>query len=103
MSLDIIFLITNKTIFLAVWCGSGQEHKETDQGTLIQMTGREGRPGFDTSGTSVIMTNEKSKSKYEELTNSVENCESRLLSELVKTVSLELSQKLVTNSSQAIQ
>lgn len=35
-------------------------HEEIDVGTLLQMIGRAGRPGFDTCGTAVIMTDTKS-------------------------------------------
>ncbi len=36
------------------WRGSGIGYQEIDTGTLLQMIGRAGRPGFDTSGTAVV-------------------------------------------------
>ena len=45
--------------------GAGTGHQEIDTGALLQMMGRAGRPGFDKSGTAVIMTDSMSKTRYE--------------------------------------
>ena len=42
-------------------------HQDIDAGTLLQMMGRAGRPGFDKSGTAVIMTDSLSKRRYENI------------------------------------
>jgi ATP-dependent DNA helicase HFM1/MER3 len=60
------------------------------------MIGRAGRPGFDTSGTAVIMTDIKSKSRYEKLSSGLETVESFLLSQLTETLNTEVSQRVIT-------
>lgn len=47
--------------------GAAEGTQDVDTGTLLQMIGRAGRPGFDTSGTAVIMTDTLSKTRYENL------------------------------------
>ncbi len=47
--------------------GASQGHQDIDTGTLLQMIGRAGRPGFDTSGTAVIMTDTLSKTRFENM------------------------------------
>ena len=85
------------------WRGSGHGHQEMDPGTLLQMIGRAGRPGYDTGGgIAVIMTDNKSRSKYEKVTHGLEIVESQLLRNLVETLNTEVSQKVITDTSQAI-
>ena len=86
----------------SVWRGAGIGHVEIDPGTLLQMMGRAGRPGFDTSGTAVIMTDNKSKKRYEQLSMGLETVESRLLGKLIETINTEVSQKVITDASQAL-
>ena len=62
-----------------VWRGTGQGYQDIDSGTLLQMIGRAGRPGFDTCGTAVIMTDKKSKPSYERMSTGLEVVESKLL------------------------
>ena len=47
--------------------GVSEGHQDIDTGTLLQMIGRAGRPGFDTSGTAVIMTDTLSKTRFENM------------------------------------
>lgn len=47
--------------------GAAEGTQDVDTGTLLQMIGRAGRPGFDISGTAVIMTDTLSKTRYENL------------------------------------
>lgn len=47
--------------------GANEGHQDIDTGTLLQMIGRAGRPGFDTSGTAVIMTDTLSKTRFENM------------------------------------
>mmetsp|Transcript_14467 Transcript_14467/g.21404 ORF Transcript_14467/g.21404 Transcript_14467/m.21404 type:complete len:1093 (-) Transcript_14467:119-3397(-) len=86
----------------SAWRGAGVGHEEIDKGTLLQMMGRAGRPGFDTNGIAVIMTDNASKKKYQSLSNGMEIVESQLLEKMVETLNTEVSQKVVTNISQAI-
>jgi ATP-dependent DNA helicase HFM1/MER3 len=85
-----------------VWRGSGQGYKDIDSGTLLQMTGRAGRPGFDTSGTAVIMTDIKSKPTYERMSTGVQIVESQLLKNLVETLNTEVSQNVINTAEEAI-
>ena len=68
-----------------MWRGAGIGHVDIDPGTLLQMMGRAGRPGFDTCGTAAIMTDNKSKKRYEQLSMGMETVESRLLGRLIDT------------------
>ena len=85
-----------------VWRGAGQGYQNIDSGTLLQMMGRAGRPGFDTTGTAVIMTDKKSKPAYERLSTGLEVVESKLLSNLVETLNTEISQQVINNVTEAI-
>ena len=84
------------------WRGSGVGHQEIDLGTLLQMIGRAGRPGFDTSGTAVIMTDNASKKKYEELSGGLGVVESHLPSRLMDVLNTEISQRVVTSVQAAL-
>jgi len=85
-----------------VWRGAGQGYQDIDSGTLLQMMGRAGRPGFDTSGTAVIMTDKKSKPAYERMSTGLEVVESKLLRNLVETLNTEISQQVINNVEEAI-
>lgn len=86
----------------SVWRGAGQGYQELDSGTLLQMMGRAGRPGFDKSGTAVIMTDTKSKPKYEQMSSGLEVVESMLLNELTETLNIEISQRVITSVKEAV-
>eukprot|EP00554_Chaetoceros_debilis_P010508 CAMPEP_0194110528 /NCGR_PEP_ID=MMETSP0150-20130528/9767_1 /TAXON_ID=122233 /ORGANISM="Chaetoceros debilis, Strain MM31A-1" /LENGTH=1867 /DNA_ID=CAMNT_0038799741 /DNA_START=175 /DNA_END=5775 /DNA_ORIENTATION=- len=85
-----------------VWRGAGQGYKDIDSGTLLQMMGRAGRPGFDTSGTAVIMTDRKSKRNYERMSDGLDIVESQLLKNLIETLNTEISQCVIKNVQEAI-
>lgn len=60
------------------------------------MIGRAGRPGFDTSGTAVVMTDNKSKHLFEKLAcDGLGSAKSQLLSKLDEFVNAEISQQVV--------
>jgi replicative superfamily II helicase len=84
------------------WRGADSGYQDIDPGTLLQMMGRAGRPGFDSSGTAVIMTDSKSKTRYESLSSGLKTLESRLLGRLVETLNIEVSQRVITDVGQAI-
>ena len=86
----------------ATWRGSVEGNQEIDRGTLLQMIGRAGRPGFDTSGTAVIMTDNSSKRKYEELSGGMEVVESHLPTRLMDVMNTEISQRVITSENTAL-
>ncbi len=86
----------------SVWRGTGQGYQEIDSGTLLQMMGRAGRPGFDKSGTAVIMTDTKSKPRYEQMSNGLEVVESMLLKDLTETLNIEISQRVISSVKEAV-
>lgn len=86
----------------SVWRGAGQGYQELDSGTLLQMMGRAGRPGLDDSGTAVIMTDSNSKLRYEQLSHGLNVVESMLPDALTETLNTEISQKVITNTKEAI-
>jgi ATP-dependent DNA helicase HFM1/MER3 len=74
-------------------------YQDLDQASLLQMIGRAGRPGFDTTGTAVILTDLDSKHKFESL---VKQGLSSALSQcvgdkLVETFNAEISQRVITS------
>jgi ATP-dependent DNA helicase HFM1/MER3 len=79
------------------WRGGGQGYQEIDTGSLLQMMGRAGRPGLDTSGVAVIMTDNKSKQSVERLIQGLGPAESRLLPKLVDVINTEISQRVITS------
>jgi len=85
-----------------VWRGPGQGYTDIDKGTLLQMMGRAGRPGFDTSGTAVIMTDKKSKPSYESMSTGLEVVESKLLKNLLEILNIEVSQNVIGTLDEAI-
>lgn len=84
------------------WRGK-EGFQDLDQASLLQMIGRAGRPGFDTSGTAVIMTDNKSKLKFETLASSgLEPVQSSLLNGLEETFNTEVSQQVITGTDTAL-
>jgi ATP-dependent DNA helicase HFM1/MER3 len=78
-------------------------YQDLDQASLLQMIGRAGRPGFDTSGTAVIMTDNASKARFEKLaTSGLEPANSKLLSKLVEVINTEISQLVITSTETAL-
>lgn len=86
----------------SAWRGAGTGHAEIDRGTLLQMMGRAGRPGFDTAGVAVIMTDNASTKKYQTITDGMEVVESNLMGRMIETINTEVSQKVISNVNQAI-
>ena len=81
------------------WRGSCG-YQDLDQGTLLQMIGRAGRPGYDTSGTAVIMTDNQSKPRFQRLAASgLEPAMSKLQSKFDDMANAELSQRVITGVS----
>jgi replicative superfamily II helicase len=69
----------------------------------LQMIGRAGRPGFDLTGTAVIMTDNKSKTKYQNLAQSGLNvAKSQLMLKLVEILNTAISQNEIQSLGEAV-
>jgi ATP-dependent DNA helicase HFM1/MER3 len=81
------------------WRGGGSGgtsgHQDIDIATLTQMIGRAGRPGLDTSGVAVVMTDNRSKPMYEKKIEGSEVIESMLRSTIIETLNAEISQHVI--------
>ena len=75
-----------------VWRGC---HQDIDIATLTQMIGRAGRPGLDTSGMAVVMTDNRSKPIYESKIEGSEVVESMLRYTIIETLNAEISQYVI--------
>jgi ATP-dependent DNA helicase HFM1/MER3 len=84
------------------WRGGSAGYQEIDATTLLQMIGRAGRPGLDTSGTAVIMTDNDSKERIRMLASGLGAAESQLVGKLVDVVNTEISQRVITSLDTAI-
>jgi ATP-dependent DNA helicase HFM1/MER3 len=49
------------------WRGSGKGYEDIETSQLLQMIGRAGRPGLDSSGTAVILTDNESRNKQSQI------------------------------------
>jgi ATP-dependent DNA helicase HFM1/MER3 len=69
----------------------------------LQMIGRAGRPGFDTEGTAVIMTDNKSKAVFQRLASSgLKSAKSQLVKKLDEVLNTEISQGVITSLESAM-
>lgn len=84
------------------WRG-GRGYSDLDQATLLQMIGRAGRPGFDCAGTAIVMTDNRSKSKFEKLASEgLDFAVSKLYTKLDEIINAEVSQKVIFSTESAI-
>lgn len=90
----------------SAWRGSGEGggYQDIDQASLLQMIGRAGRSGFDSSGTAVIMTDNESKSRFEKLTSSgLDPVKSQVKGDrLVEAFNANVSQRIIFSTESAI-
>lgn len=84
------------------WRGGGTGYQEIDSRSLLQMIGRAGRPGLDTSGMAVIMTDNASRMKYETLSQGLGAAESQMLPKVIDVINTEISQKVIKNVDDAV-
>eukprot|EP00977_Amphora_coffeiformis_P002966 scaffold568_cov160-Amphora_coffeaeformis.AAC.23 len=67
------------------------------------MIGRAGRPGYDTSGTAVIMTENRSKAKFSQMAaTGLPPAKSQILATFEEIINAEISQKVITDMSSAL-
>ncbi|KAG5286894.1 hypothetical protein AALO_G00020010 [Alosa alosa] len=79
--------------------GTCQEYSEAD---ILQMTGRAGRPQFDTSATAVIMTKLQTKDKYTKVLSGAETIESSLHLNLLEHLNAEIVLHTISNVNMAL-
>eukprot|EP00980_Cylindrotheca_fusiformis_P007665 scaffold1605_cov141-Cylindrotheca_fusiformis.AAC.28 len=84
------------------WRGGGSGYQEIDSRSLLQMVGRAGRPGFDSTGMAIIMTDNSSKTKFEEMTRGLGPAESQLLPKLVDVINTEISHRVIEDTEGAM-
>jgi ATP-dependent DNA helicase HFM1/MER3 len=85
------------------WRGGGAGYQQIDQASLLQMIGRAGRPGFDTTGTAVIMTDNQSKATFQKLASSgLDTCKSKLILQLDMIINSEVSTGVITGLESAV-
>jgi len=102
------FTFTNYTAHLVIikgtsaWRGSGCGYQDLDAASLLQMAGRAGRPGFDTSGTVVIMTDHASTGRVDQLCNGLGPVESQLENKLIEVINSEISQQVIGSPDAAL-
>ncbi|KAF8088400.1 hypothetical protein N665_0543s0010 [Sinapis alba] len=78
-------------------------YMEYDRSTLLQMSGRAGRPPFDDTGMVIIMTRRETVHLYENLLNGCEVVESQLLPCLIEHLTAEIVQLTVSDVTRAIE
>lgn len=83
-----------------MWSINGpQEYSNID---ILQMIGRAGRPQFETTGCALILTDELSKGKYENLLQGTTTLESSLHMNLVEHIIAEITLKTILSSEMAL-
>ncbi|CAA0383918.1 unnamed protein product [Arabidopsis thaliana] len=78
-------------------------YMEYDRSTLLQMSGRAGRPPFDDTGMVIIMTRRETVHLYENLLNGCEVVESQLLPCLIEHLTAEIVQLTISDITRAIE
>ncbi|XP_059449049.1 DExH-box ATP-dependent RNA helicase DExH17 isoform X2 [Corylus avellana] len=78
-------------------------YMEYDRSTILQMSGRAGRPPFDDTGMVIIMTRRETVHLYENLLNGCEMVESQLLSCVTEHLTAEIVQLTVSDITRAIE
>ncbi|KAK2361463.1 DExH-box ATP-dependent RNA helicase DExH12 [Trifolium repens] len=78
-------------------------YMEYDRSTILQMSGRAGRPPFDDTGMVIIMTRRETVHLYENLLSGCEVVESQLLSCVTEHLLAEIVQLTVSDITKAIE
>ena len=93
---------------LVVVCGTktyrgGGIYADIDRGTLLQMAGRDGRPGLDQRGVVVVMTDTHSKVSFENLLHNIEPITSELKASLPETINAEVTSGVIFSVPSCVQ
>lgn len=85
------------------WRGKEGGYKDIETSQLLQMIGRAGRPGLDSSGTAVILTDKESRnSLHRQLNEGLGPARSQLLLRLPEVLNAEISSLVVQTSVDAV-
>ena len=82
--------------------GGGSGYQEVDTAQLLQMIGRAGRPGLDTRGTAVILTDNQSRERTERILRSYDAAESSMSLKWVEALNSEISQRVISSVEDAV-
>ena len=85
------------------WRGGGRGYERSPRSEIIQMTGRAGRPGFDSHGVAVIMTSDDQKDYYSDTSLNADTVESKLPAILIEAICSEVTQTVIGSLRQAEQ
>ena len=80
----------------------GQGWRDYDASTILQMTGRAGRPQFDTDAVAVVMCEDAQRTYYEEVMCGMMPVESHFSSQLVEHLNSEVVSQAVTSLADAL-
>ena len=77
-------------------------YESYDRGTILQMLGRAGRPGFDTSGLAVIMTSHGEYEKFRDIEDGAGVVESCMLTALEENINSEIVMETINDIGSAV-
>ena len=80
----------------------GEGWRDYDASTILQMTGRAGRPQFDTSAVAVVMCEDAQRIYYEEIMSGMLPIESHFSSQLIEHLNSEVVSQAVTCHADAL-
>ncbi len=81
----------------------GKGYQEIEVSSLLQMVGRAGRPGLDSTGVAVVLTDNSSKTRIEGLLETgIGPAKSNLISRLPEVLNSEISQQVVTSMDEVL-
>lgn len=85
------------------WRGGVTGYQDIEISSILQMVGRAGRPGLDSKGIAVVMTDNDSKKRIEHLLESgLGPAKSKLWSRLPEVLNNEISQRVITSKEGAL-
>lgn len=81
----------------------GKGYQEIEVSSLLQMIGRAGRPGLDSTGVAVVLTDDSSKKKVESfLEAGTGPAKSNLVPRLPEVLNSEISQGVITSADEML-
>ncbi len=81
----------------------GKGYQEIEVSSLLQMIGRAGRAGLDSTGVAVVLTDNSSKKRIERLLDAgIGPAKSNLVSRLPEVLNSEIAQRVVTSEDEAL-